>query len=148
MGMYLRPFCYWLGDCFCSSFLFLRCLLPLWFDNCSLLSSFLRLLSQSFIWSVFLCCLILPNSVFLFLHIRCAGACSVIQSCLTLCNTREYSWPGSSVHGIFQARILQWAAISFSRGSSQPRDQTHISSISCAGRQIHHWATWEVPHIT
>ena len=51
------------------------------------------------------------------------------------------SLPGSSVHGISQARILEWVAISFSRGSSLPRDQTHVS---CIGRQIiYHWATRE-----
>ena len=49
--------------------------------------------------------------------------------------------PGSSVHGILQARILEWVTISFSRGFSQPRDRTRVS---CIGRQIlHHWATWE-----
>ena len=49
--------------------------------------------------------------------------------------------PGSSVHGISQARILDWIAISFSRGSSQPRDWT---CISCIGRQVlYHWATRE-----
>ena len=42
----------------------------------------------------------------------------------------DYSLPGSSVHGIFQARILEWVFISFSRGPFQPRDQTHISCIS------------------
>ena len=46
--------------------------------------------------------------------------------------TPETSPPGSSVHGIFQARVLEWVAISFSRGSSQPRDQTQVSCI--AGR--------------
>ena len=45
------------------------------------------------------------------------------QSCLTLCNPMNCSPPGSSVHGILQARILEWVAISFSRGSSQPRVQ-------------------------
>ena len=44
------------------------------------------------------------------------------QSCLTLCELMDYGPPGSSVHGILQARILKWVAISFSRGSSQPRD--------------------------
>ena len=49
--------------------------------------------------------------------------------------------PGSSVYGISQARILEWVAIPFSRGSSQPRDRTHVSFI---GRRIlHHWATRE-----
>ena len=46
----------------------------------------------------------------------------VAQLCLTLSNPMDSSPPGSSVHGILQARILEWAAISFSRGSSQPRD--------------------------
>ena len=51
---------------------------------------------------------------------------SVAQLCLTLCNPMDCSPPGSSVHGILQARILEWVAIFFSRGSSQPRDQTFI----------------------
>ena len=69
---------------------------------------------------------------------------SVPQLCLTLCNLMDYSPPGSSVHGIFQARILEWVAIPFSGEPSQPRDQTHISCISCTSRQIpYHWATWE-----
>ena len=45
----------------------------------------------------------------------------------------DHSLPGFSVHGIFQARILEWVAMSSSRGSSQPRDQTHVSYISCIG---------------
>ena len=58
----------------------------------------------------------------------------------------DWSPPGSSVHGILQARILEWVAISFSRRSSRPRDQT---SISCIGRQIlYHWATWEALKLT
>ena len=48
----------------------------------------------------------------------------VAQSCLTLCNPMDCSLPGSSVHGILQARILEWVAMPFSTGSSQPRDQT------------------------
>ena len=51
----------------------------------------------------------------------------VAQSCLTLCDPRDCSLPGSSAHGIFQARILEWVAISFSRGSSLPRDRTWVS---------------------
>ena len=46
----------------------------------------------------------------------------VAQSCATLCNPMDYSLAGSFIHEIFQARILQWIAISFSRGSSQPKD--------------------------
>ena len=49
----------------------------------------------------------------------------VVQSCPNLCSPMDCSLPGSSAHGIFQARILEWVAISFSRGSSQPRDRTH-----------------------
>ena len=56
-----------------------------------------------------------------------------------------YGPPGSaSVHGIFQARILEWVAISLSRVSSRLRDQTHISWVSCTGRRVlYHCATWE-----
>ena len=52
------------------------------------------------------------------------------QSCLTLCDPTDCSRPGSSVHGILQARILEWVAISFSRGSSQPKDRTEVSHIA------------------
>ena len=51
----------------------------------------------------------------------------VTQSCLTLCNSTNCSLPGSSVHGILQARVVDWVAIPFSRGSSLPRDQTQVS---------------------
>ena len=54
----------------------------------------------------------------------CARTCAVTHSCPTHCDPLDCSPPGSSVHGILQARILEWVAISFSRGSSQPRDQT------------------------
>ena len=60
----------------------------------------------------------------------------VAQSCLTLCYPVDCSPPGSSVHGIFQARILEWVTISFSRGTSQHRDQTHVSHVSCIGRWV------------
>ena len=59
-----------------------------------------------------------------------------LQSCLTLRDPMDCSPPGSSVHGILQARILEWTAIPFSRGSSRPRDRTHVSYISCTGRQF------------
>ena len=62
-----------------------------------------------------------------------------LQSCLTLCEPMDYSPPGSSVHGILQTQILEWVAMSSSRGSSQPRDQTRISYVSCfAGRFFTH----------
>ena len=53
----------------------------------------------------------------------------VTQSCPTLCNPMDCSLSGSSVHGIFQVRILEWVVISFSRGSSQPRDRIQVSRI-------------------
>ena len=56
----------------------------------------------------------------------------VTQSCLTLCNPMDCSQSGSSVHGILQARILEWVAISFSKVSLQPRGRTRVSCI--AGR--------------
>ena len=66
------------------------------------------------------------------------------QSCLPLCDPMDCSPPGSSVHGIFQARILEWVAISYSRGSSQPRYWTCISWVFCIGGQfLYNWATWE-----
>ena len=52
-----------------------------------------------------------------------------VKLCPTLCDPMDCSLPGFSVHGTFQTRILEWVAISFSRGSSQPRDQTRVSRI-------------------
>ena len=57
------------------------------------------------------------------------------QSCLTLCDPMDGRLP-DSIHGIFQAGMLEWIAMSFSRGSSQPRDQTYISCIFCIGKRI------------
>ena len=65
----------------------------------------------------------------------------VAQSCPTLCNTMDCSLPGSSAHGILQARILEWVAIPFSRGSSWPRDWTRVSYIT--SRFSTTWATRE-----
>ena len=67
--------------------------------------------------------------------------CLVAQSCLTLCNPLDSSPPGSSVRGIFQTRILAWVVISFSRGSSWPRDQTCVSCV--ADRFFTGWAIRE-----
>ena len=69
----------------------------------------------------------------------------VTQSCLTLWESVDYSVPASSIHGIFQARILEWVAISFSRGSSWPRDQTQVCRIT--GRLFIIWDTREVPKL-
>ena len=69
--------------------------------------------------------------------------CDVAQSCPTLCDPMDCSLPGSSIHGIFQARVLEWVAISFSRGSSQPSDLTRVSHTP--GRHFTVWATREPP---
>ena len=67
-----------------------------------------------------------------------------LQSCLTLCKPIDHSPPGSSAHGILQARTLEWVAIPSSRGSSQLRDRTHISYVSAlAGRFFTTSAIWE-----
>ena len=55
---------------------------------------------------------------------------------LTLCNLMDCSLSGSSVHGILQARILEWVAMPSSGGSSQPRDQTRVSYVYCIGRRV------------
>ena len=67
----------------------------------------------------------------------------ITQSCLTLWDPTDCSIPGSSIHGIFQARVLEWVAIPFSRGSSWPRDHTQISRI--VGRAFTIWTPREVP---
>ena len=73
----------------------------------------------------------------------CLGAKLVLKSCPTLCHPMDCSPQGSTVHGIFQARILEWVAISFSRGSPQPRNRT---CVPCIDRQIfYHWATRGAP---
>ena len=68
--------------------------------------------------------------------------CLVNKSCPALLRFHGlYSLPGSSLHGISQARILEWVAISSSRGSSIARDRTHISCL--VGSFLYHWVTWE-----
>ena len=74
-------------------------------------------------------------------HQKCNVCVLVAKSCPTLCNPMDCSPPGSSVHGILQARILEWVAVPFSRGSSRPRDQTQVSCV--AGRFFIVWATRE-----
>ena len=102
----------------------LSCRIPFYILNISLLSD---------IWFVN----IFSHSV------NCLGDSEVSQSCPTLCNPMDYcSPPGSSVHGILQAGILEWVAISFSRGSSWPRDRTQVSCV--AGTCFNLWATREV----
>ena len=101
-------------------------------------------LSSSFLPSVpsFLPSFLSPFSSFFLLnnHEALVRAKS-LQSCLTLCDPMACSLPCSSIHGILQASVPVCIAISFSRGSSQPRDPT---PVSCIVRWIlYHWATWE-----
>ena len=98
-----------------------------------------------------------PQVCSLCLHLHCGlhvGSSSLwipwvcvldAQSCLILCDPMDCSLPASSVHGILQARILEWIAIPFFRGSSWSRDQTQISCI--AGKFFTIWATREAPSI-
>ena len=99
---------------------------------------------------IFVWCSMLANGIqILYFGLRCnkdpypifesESESEVTQSCPTLCDPVDCSLPGSSVHGILQARILEWVAIAFSRGSSQPRDWTWVSRI--AGRRFNLWAT-------
>ena len=71
-----------------------------------------------------------------FVYNICMGAGLLLQSCLTLCDPIDCNPPGSSIHGILQARILECVAMPSSRGSSQPRDQTCVSHVSCVGRRF------------
>ena len=71
-------------------------------------------------------------------------ACINDQLCSILCDPIDCSPPGSSIHGILQAGILEWVPSSYSKRCSQPRDWTHVSCISCISRQIlYHCTTWE-----
>ena len=77
-------------------------------------------------------------------HAECSGA----QSGPAVCDPMDDSLPGCSVHGIFQARILEWVAMSYFRASSRSTDRTRISCVSCNGRQIlYHLATWEAQEL-
>ena len=77
----------------------------------------------------------------------CVCVCMHTQPCLAVCDPMNCRPPGSSAHGIFQARILEWGAVFYSRGFSWPRDQTCVpctSCVSCIGRQIlYHCDAWE-----
>ena len=70
--------------------------------------------------------------------------CSVVSD---FCDPLDCSPPGSSFRGIFQARIVEWVAVSYSRRSSWPRDLTHISRVSCLEANSLHRATWKAPRM-
>ena len=73
----------------------------------------------------------------------CVLCCAVLSHVQLFCDPMDYNLPGSSVHGILQARVLEWVAISSSRGSSWPRDLTWVSDVSCIGRFFTTCATWD-----
>ena len=96
-----------------------------WWVSCIWICSFLALI----------------NHLIRFWRLHIEHWSEVAQSYPTLCDPMDCSLPGSSVHGIFQARVLEWVAISFSRASSQPRDWNRVSHI--IGRLFTVWATRE-----
>ena len=110
----------------------------------SVIQWFLSILNEAYI-DLFPPSLRMSSSIVLKMHIRflwpsfkCLLCLCVLslQSCPTLCNPMDCSPPGSSVHGILQARTLEGAAVPSSRGASRPRDWTRVSCISCIGRWI------------
>ena len=92
--------------------------------------SFSPVWPTSALWKAF--CILHPSSSERVYWSHCVWSVLVIQLCPSLCDLMDCNQPGSSVHGISQARILEWVAISFSRGASWPRDRTWVSCI--AGR--------------
>ena len=88
-------------------------------------------------------CVCVCVCVYTYIYICSAGL--VTKLCPTLYDLMNYTPPGFSAHGILQARILKWVALSFSRGSSQPRNQTRVSCM--AGKFFSSLATREVPAI-
>ena len=114
--------------------------------ECGSLRTFLRRWILLFMFGVGICCIgesEIKNCTINFRRkIRMKGRTKLLPSCPTLYDPMYCSLPGSSIHGIFQARILEWVAISFSRGSPQPRDWTRVSCI--AGRSFTIWATREL----
>ena len=95
------------------------------------------MLLWTWLWTYLFETLMPSHTVILNIYMSmCVYVCLVTQSRLTLHDPMDCSPPDSSVHGILQPRILEWVAISFTRGSSWPRDWTWVSCISCTGRQI------------
>ena len=110
------------------------------FDNWNFTIQQQSLKKNSSIHSVQFSRSVVSDSATLWIAARQASL-STAKSCPILCNPTDCSPPGSSVHGSLQARIPEWVSISFSRGSSWPRDQTWISCID--RRILYHWATRE-----
>ena len=106
---------------------------PVWWE---ILSLFLLAISLLTLYCFFSFIKVYSSLVPMFIFTLLKFLCVHAQLCLTLCDPMAHSLPGSSFHGIHQGRKLGWVAISFSRGSSRPRDWTRVSCISCIGRRI------------
>ena len=99
--------------------------------SCHVDTNCIQSVDQLINWSLFFCCLeVFVMNLCKYLHTKS------LQSCPTLCKPTVCSLQGSFVHGVSQARILEWVAVPSSRGSSRPRDRTCISYVSCIGRQF------------
>ena len=102
-------------------------------------------------WEAFWSSLVGLNSPNILHPIPLPSVCAeLLQSCPTLCDSTDCSLPGCSVHGILQARTLEWVAMPSSRGSSQSRDRIYLSPVSGTGRQIlchwHHLGSPPLPY--
>ena len=132
LNMWHRPYmiCFWfLHEFFLPSYSFFTCSNHTTFHSSDELFIFSNRKS------------IIIHAIALSWEIEWDYACVLTQSCPTLCDPMDCSPSGSFVQEIFLARILEWVAISFSRGSSQPRDRTQVFQI--AGRFFTIWATRE-----
>ena len=94
---------------------------------------------NSVLYGDYLCCFIQSSKLRNKRYKLWKSESEVAQSCLTLCNPMDYGYQASPSMGFFQTRILEWVAVPFSKGSSQPRDQTQVSCIAC--RRFTLWAT-------
>ena len=121
--------------------------LKYWFDvtSCDINASHFYILGILLLWSdhnyssyAFYAVSLFSENCNFAVHFLCAALCSLAHLCPTLCDPMHWSPPGCCVHGIFQARILVWLAIPYSRGSSQCRDWTPASWVSCTVRWIHY----------
>ena len=142
---------------FCIQVSFMRYVIYKYFpliDDCAFILSKRSLQSIRFYLSIFPFCFVFIEGWLIYNAVSitaiqksnlviyiCVRVCSVALYSLTLWDRMNCILPGFSVHGIFQARIPEWVTISYSRGSSQSRDWTHISFISCIGRWILYYCT-------
>ena len=108
-----------------------------WFYNAAMLTSIPNIMTVYLIYSM--------------KHLLCVCVCVCVcvhaQSCSTLCDLIDCSPPGSSVHWIFQARLLEWVALSSSRGSSWSMDQIHLLYLLLGRQILYHCTTFSTRHL-